>query len=81
MMQPNFLPAVNAGKLGTVFGQVFLMQSNSPMYYLTKFMKEATKKLPILCLILVFNAENLHGPSCNQISTSLKILVCTIERN
>ena len=46
MMQPNFLPAVNAGKLGTVFGQVFLMQSNSPMYYLTKFMKEATKNFP-----------------------------------
>ena len=59
----HFLPAVNAGKLGTVFGQVFLMQSNSPMYYLTKFMKEATKKLPIFCSILVFNAENLHGPS------------------
>ena len=72
MMQPNFLPAVNAGKLGTVFGQVFLMQSNSPMYYLvTKFMKEATKKtyqLPSsVQYLLVFNAENLHGPSCNQI--------------
>ena len=78
MMQPNFLPAVNAGKLGTVFGQVFLMQSNSPMYYLTKFMKEATKKkLPILCSILLFNAENLHGPSCNQIPTNLS----TIARN
>ena len=66
MMQPNFLPAVNAGKLGTVFGQVFLMQSNSPMYYLTKFMKEATKKSSHP-LLLVFNAKKLHGPSCNQI--------------
>ena len=66
MMQPNFLPAVNAGKLGTVFGQVFLMQSNSPMYYLTKFMKEATKNLPILCLILVTFVDDFTLNSDNN---------------
>jgi hypothetical protein len=68
MMQPNFLPAVNARKLGIVFGQVFLMQSNSPMYYLTKFMKEGTKNLPIL----VFRQKKITGVSCNQI---IQILV------
>ena len=72
MMQPNFLPAVNAGKLGTVFGQVFLMQSNSPMYYLTMFNvhERSNKKSshPLFnTYLLIFNAKNLHGPSCNQV--------------
>ena len=69
MMQPNFLPAVNARKLGIVFGQVFLMQSNSPTNVLLNEVHERRyKNLPIL----VFRQKKITGVSCNQI---IQILV------